>query len=102
MWVLRTHVTGVIVHGRRSFAFVDLHLWPHDSNLSSNILLQVLLQQSNLPSTLYLQLDNCFRENKNQFLFGFLGVLIRQEIFKEVSFMQGFNVYIIYVHIFLD
>lgn len=75
------------MHGRQSYAFLDVHMWPHDSNLSINILLQILLDQSKaggLPATLYLQLDNCFRENKNQFVFGFLGLLIHNNIFKEV------------------
>ena len=88
MWVLRTHITGALIHGRRSYAFVDVHMWPHDSNLTMNILLSILLDQSKedgLPSTLFLQLDNCFRENKNQFVFGFLALLVQKKIFKEVS-----------------
>ena len=83
MWVLRTHM-----HCRHSYAFLNLHTWPHDSNLSINILLKILLDLSKadgLPSTLHLQLDNCFRENKNQFVFGFLGLLVHKEIFKEVT-----------------
>ena len=88
MWVLRTHVTGVLVHGRRSYAFVDTQMWPHDSNLSMNILLAILVDQckvDGLPPTLFLQLDNCFRENKNQYVFGFLALLVQKKIFKEVS-----------------
>ena len=85
MWVLRTHVTGAIVHGKRSFAFIDVHLWPHDSNLTINILLQLLLQLKELPPVLYLQLDNCYRENKNQFLFGFLALLVHHKLFIEVA-----------------
>lgn len=87
MWVMRTHVTGALAHGRRSFAFIDLHLWPQDSNLSANILLQILLQQATcgkLPPTLYLQLDNCYRENKNQSFFGFVALLVHYKVFKEV------------------
>ena len=82
MWVLRTHVSGAILHGRRSYAFFDLHLWPHDSNLTINIILHLLKSQEKLPPVLYLQLDNCYRENKN--LFGFLALLIHFKIFKEV------------------
>jgi hypothetical protein len=77
-------VTGAILHGRRSFAFVDVHLWPHDSNLTINIIVHVLLNLQQLPPVLYLQLDNCYRENKNQFLFGFLALLIHHKVFKEV------------------
>ena len=87
LWVLRTHLTGAIVHGRRSYAFVDVHLWPQDSNMSMNIFLQILFHgKDNLPSTLYLQMDNCFRENKNQFFFGLLGLLVHYGVFKEVQF----------------
>jgi hypothetical protein len=84
MWVLRTHVTGAIVHGRRSYAFIDVHLWPHDSNLTINVLQNIILNEKELPPTLYLQLDNCYRENKNQFLFGYLALLVHYKIIKEV------------------
>ena len=90
MWVLRTHITGALIHGRRFYAFVDVHMWPHDSNLTMNIFLSILLDQSKevgLPSILFLQLDNCSRENKNQFVFGLLALLVqkKKKIFKEVS-----------------
>ena len=56
------------------------------SNLTVNILLQILTQQKSLPSTLldYLQLDNCGRENKNQFFFGIVALLVYHRVFKEV------------------
>lgn len=87
MWVLRTHVTGALVHGRRNYAFVDVNLFPHDSNLTINVLLHILLKEAKerpLPPTLYLQLDNCWRENKNRYVFGFLAMLVKLGIFKEV------------------
>ena len=86
LWVLRTHITGALVHGRRSYAFVDVNMWPHDSNLSINILLQILLdQKDSLPPILYLQLDNCFRENKNRYFLGFIALLVYHKVFKEVK-----------------
>ena len=87
MWVLRTHLTGAIAHGRRTYAFIDIHLWPQDSNLTVkfNICLQILVRQERLPPCLYLQLDNCFRENINQFLFGFVALLVAS------SNLQGGN-----------
>ena len=96
LWVLRTHLTGAIAHGRRSYAFLDVHLWPHDSNLTTNILLQILVRQEQLPPTLYLQLDNCYRENKNQFLFGFIALLVHHRIFKEVSYIHMHTCRILY------
>ena len=42
---LRTHVTGVLSHGDgKAFAFIDKLEWPHDSNLTINILVNVLLK----------------------------------------------------------
>lgn len=91
LWVMRTHVTGAIVHGRKTAAYLDLHLWPHDSNLTMNVLLDILRnEKSELPATMYLQLDNCFRENKNKFVFGFLALLIHLKIFKEVSLQSHY------------
>ena len=38
-----------------------------------------------LGEILFLQLDNCFRENKNKFLLSFASLLVDLEVFKEVS-----------------
>lgn len=37
-----------------------------------------------LPPVLFLQLDNCARDNKNQLMFAFLGFLIYQKVFEEI------------------
>ncbi len=90
LWHLQTHITGALVHtqsptGKKAFAFVDLYQYPHDSNLTLNVLLQLLLQSAEvLPSVLYLQLDNCFRENKNRFILAFCAALVQKKIFKKV------------------
>ena len=85
-WRLRTHLTGVINHGREVVGLFDLFQWPHDSNLTMNVLLRVLVRCDFIPDVLYLQMDNCFRENKNQFVFVFLGVLVKLGIFRKVIF----------------
>ena len=85
-WRLRTHLTGVINHGREVVGLFDLFQWPHDSNLTMNVLLRVLVRCDFIPDVLYLQMDNCFRENKNQFVFVFLGVLVKLDIFRKVIF----------------
>ena len=41
------HITGVLVHtqaehGKLAFTFVDVHEWPHDSNLTINVLNKTL------------------------------------------------------------
>lgn len=43
------------------------------------------LQGNFLPPTLYVQADNCFRENKNKFVLAFCEMLVWKNIFKEVS-----------------
>ena len=82
----RTHVTAVIVHGQGTYAYIDVHSWPHDSNLTINILLDILMRQEFLPPVLYLQLDNTARENKNQYTLSFLSYLVQMKIFSEVNF----------------
>lgn len=37
-----------------------------------------------IPDVLCLQMDNCWRENKNQFVLIFLAVLIKYQIFRKV------------------
>ena len=68
-----THLTGAIVHtvdpsGKQVYAFVDMLQWPHDSNLTLDILEELLLRfcttnQTHLTEVLYLQMDNCYWEN---------------------------------------
>ena len=74
LWRLRTHVSGILVHTKvpcrkLAFVFLDMLLWPHDSNLTVTIILKALLkfvEDRSLPSTLYIQMDNKARENKKK------------------------------------
>lgn len=61
LWQLRTHLTGVIVHGHGSEVYVDFLRWPHDPNLTINVLLRVLKEymlkiarSGGLPEKLYI------------------------------------------------
>lgn len=92
LWRLRTHVSGVLVHtkspcGKLAFAYVDFIQWPHDSNLTISLLLKVLssyIEKHPLPETLYIQMDNTSRENKNKFVLSFCAVLVQLRIFRKV------------------
>lgn len=90
LWHLRTHLTGAITHGQNSEGFLDFQQYPHDPNLTINVLLKLLLRNftmmeaTGLPKKLYIQLDNCGRENKNQYVFAFLSLLVELGIFSEV------------------
>ncbi|XP_030841361.1 uncharacterized protein LOC115924008 isoform X2 [Strongylocentrotus purpuratus] len=83
---LHTHITGALVHGRGQHAYIDFNEYPHDSNLTINILLNILVRYADsLPPVLYLQLDNTSRENKNRHLFSFLSLLLELNIFKKIK-----------------
>jgi len=92
LWRLRTHVTGVIVHTKAAYAkivycFVDLLQYPHDSNLTLTVIINILVdfaKINHLPEVLYLQMDNTCRENKNKYVFTFCAVLVELQIFKKV------------------
>lgn len=49
--------------------------------------LLLALFQRKLPPILYLQCDNCFRENKNRYVLGFCQLLVEQKIFHEVKIL---------------
>ena len=90
---LRKHLVGVIMHcglcpiGKAFFGFFDLFEWKHDSNLTINIILSVLQifnSRFGLPPVLNIQLDNCWRENKNQHVFSLLSILVEWHVFDKV------------------
>ena len=39
---------------------------------------------NSLPENFLLQMDNCYRENKNKYIMAFMAYLIEENIFKEV------------------
>ncbi|XP_038063298.1 uncharacterized protein LOC119733986 [Patiria miniata] len=91
---LRTHLTGVLLHtnspgGMESFVFVDILNVPHDSNLNLNVLVQVLLLEDShgkRGQKLNVQMDNCFRENKNRYILAFGLLLVEFGIYSSVEF----------------
>ena len=73
--------------GKQVLAFVDLYQYPHYSNLTIKILIRTLNElEKPLPPVLYLQLDNCFRENKNKFVMAFCALLVKFKFFSKVWF----------------
>ena len=49
------------------------------------MLLKIFVNDHNkLPPKLYFFADNCWKENKNRYVFSFLDILVRQKIFREV------------------
>ena len=75
------------MHGVGNFGYFDFLQWPHDTNLSITALLLTISEIAKigpLPRRLRLQMDNCVRENKNKYMFGFLSLLVEKKIFSEV------------------
>jgi hypothetical protein len=61
--------------------------WPKGANATIEVIqrtLRHLESQGPLPEVLYLQMDNCWRENKNRYLFGYLALLVFRRIFRTV------------------
>ena len=87
LWRWRSHLTGVLAHGKGTYGYFDYVQWPHDSNLTITTLLLTLAQIAKdgpLPRKLLLQMDNCIRENKNKYVFEFLALLVEIGTFTEV------------------
>jgi hypothetical protein len=87
---LNVHVTGVLVHNgkQRAYVYTWLDNFPADSNVSIHTILDVINKmkaKGPLPPTLYIQADNCWRENKNKFLMGFLHCLVEDRVFKKIK-----------------
>lgn len=77
--------------GYGSTSYVDYLQWPHDPNLTINVLLRVLVgyspklvKRGSLPRKLAVQLDNCVRENKSKFVLSFLAPMVELGVFEEV------------------
>ncbi|KAL3698218.1 hypothetical protein R1sor_012294 [Riccia sorocarpa] len=80
------HLVGAMIfHGKlRTRAFLTYNNLKSDSNLTIIVLQKILLEwEGILPPTLYLQLDNTVRENKNNILFAYLAMLLEKKFSTE-------------------
>ena len=82
IWKARQYLVGGIVHGKGIYLFRHLDVFPRGANVTIEVLHRmledILRQEGRLPKVLYLQLDNCWRENKNRYVFGFLSDLVQK------------------------
>ena len=85
---LKIHTEIAMVHGGSPLIFCAWEDIASDPNLTCEVLYRTLLREyelrDGLPPVLYLQLDNCIRENKNTVFIGFLCWLLERGIFKEI------------------
>jgi hypothetical protein len=87
---LNTRLVGTIIEGHGFHGRWVYPWYPSDSNLSCSVLLDLLaliyekVGRNHFPPVLFLQLDNCGRENKNHAVIGLLACLVKEKIFKQV------------------
>ena len=80
-------IGGLINHGFNPNLYVHFDWFPSDPNLTLTTLFSHLVFQrrrGKLGSTLYLQMDNCARENKNRHHLAFCHVLVEKRWFKDI------------------
>ena len=86
---LKVHTQIAMVHGRQPMVFVATEDIYGDPNLTIECLNRIFKREeeqrpNGLPDTLFLQLDNCFRENKNTYVFAYLVWIIERTVFKDI------------------
>ncbi|KAL3696477.1 hypothetical protein R1sor_010553 [Riccia sorocarpa] len=82
------HLVGAMIyHGTfRTKVFATYKNVRSDSNLTISIIHRLISDwEGPLPPTLYLQLDNTVRENKNANVFAYLAMLIDKKVFLKVK-----------------
>jgi hypothetical protein len=89
---IKMHLYGALVHGRGAYAFTITDHEAQGHNSSIQVLHHILLdvaRKGRMPKTLKLQLDNTTKQNKGQYLFGYLSLLIEYGVFIsiEVSYL---------------
>ena len=87
-WKVKTHLMGVLAHGREAYGFTCIDNVKHGNNLTIQCLHMLLMdtweREGTLPPTLYVQLDNTSKQCKGKYLLGFLACLVEWGLFTEV------------------
>lgn len=86
---LGVHVIGLLNH--RQTNVLRLFTMTKDHQSGANHVIEVIHRFTNevardscLPKTLFIQLDNCWRENKNKYLLSYIEYLVLRGVFEEV------------------
>lgn len=89
---LKIHIIGGLVNGVRHNVAWHYDNFKHDPNLTVMTLILLLFQLPRpWPTKLFVQLDNCIRENKNAIVFAFCAYLVMIGLFEEVISTAGFR-----------
>ncbi|KAL3692063.1 hypothetical protein R1sor_005714 [Riccia sorocarpa] len=82
------HLVGVMRYHRtfRTKVYATYKNVRSDSNLTISVIHRVVsVWEGPLPATLYIQLDNTVRENKNGIVFAYLAMLVEKKIFRKIK-----------------
>lgn len=85
---VQLHVVGALIFNgiMTSRVFINFPNLHNDPNLTVTVIQKILTEwEGDLPGTLYVQLDNTARENKNQVLIAYLSMLVEKKVFKKVK-----------------
>ena len=84
-----TIYNGWYEKNRKVLFYVNHDIFENGSNLVitliHHLLQEFLSDWKKLPKKLHLNLDNCWKENKNRYLFSFLASLLELNIFEEIT-----------------
>ena len=89
---IKMHLYGALVHGRGAYAFTIPDHEAQGHNTTIQVLHHILCdlaKKGPLPKILKLQVDNTTKQNKGQFLYGYVDLLVEYGLFErvEVSFL---------------
>ncbi|KAL3684786.1 hypothetical protein R1sor_002808 [Riccia sorocarpa] len=82
------HLVGVMIYHRtfRTKVYATYKNVRSDSNLTISVIHRVVSDwEGPLLATLYIQLDNTVRENKNGIVFAYLAMLVEKKIFRKIK-----------------
>ena len=85
---MKTKLMGVLAAGKYFQGYVTYPHYAGGGSLMATVLMQTLLKHHEkygfLPPVLFLQLDNCGRDNKNHTIQGLIGYLLQKRIFLRI------------------
>ncbi|CAM9584489.1 unnamed protein product [Ectocarpus fasciculatus] len=95
-WKMRMKLIGALVSGRMCMFYTLGSNWESGANLTIEVLHKTLVKLvstlqpgQQLPRRLWLQMDNCSRENKNRFFLAYLHLLVHYGVFDCIELHFG-------------
>ena len=90
---LKVKIIAAMQHMKRGERHLHLFAMTDEFATGANHIIEVIHRffqgkkktHGKLPPILFIQLDNCTRENKNRFLFAYLELLVAMGVFKEIQ-----------------